>query len=228
MRFALLLLALLLPAAAQAQVRPQPGAGDPRIQAVEYSPDQVVTIEAAPGYQVTVELAPDERVENVAVGDSGAWQVTANRRGNRLFVKPVQPGVTTNMMVVTDARRYNFELAPLSGGSMAWSVRFRYPDASAASANPAASGEAVQGRYRVRGDDALRPSGIHDDGVHTYIDWPEDRALPAIYAVNDRGREMLVNGMMRGGRMVIDSVQQKLVFRIDNRSATALRIEEKH
>jgi type IV secretion system protein VirB9 len=222
-----LFLALLLPIAAEAQIRPQPGPGDPRIQSVEYSPDQVVTIEATPGYQVTIELAPDERVENVAVGDSGAWQVTANRRGNRLFVKPVQPGVTTNMMVVTDARRYNFELAPSFGGSMAWSVRFNYPDPRPAMVDPAAPEQTTEGRYRLRGAQALRPSGIHDDGVHTYIDWPEDRSLPAIYAIDDRGKETLVNGMMRDGRMVIDSVQQKLVFRIDNRSATALRIEEK-
>lgn len=225
MRYAILL--AWLPIAAHAQVRPQPGAGDPRIQSVEYHPDQVVTIEAMPGYEVTVELAPDERVENVAIGNSGAWQVNANRRGNRLFVKPVQPDVTTNMIVVTDARRYSFELSPLSGGSAAWSVRFQYPDASAASANSAAADETVRGRYRVRGDEALQPSGIHDDGVHTYIDWPEDHALPAIYAVNDRGKETLVNGMMRGGRMVIDSIQQKLVFRIDNGSATATRIEER-
>jgi type IV secretion system protein VirB9 len=30
--------------------------------------------------------------------------------------------------------------------------------------------------------------------------------------------------MMRDGRMVIDSIQAKLVFRIDNHSATAQRV----
>jgi hypothetical protein len=32
-----------------------------------------------------------------------------------------------------------------------------------------------------------------------------------------KGKETLVNGMMRDGRMVIDSIQQRLVFRIDKR-----------
>ena len=41
-------------------------------------------------------------------------------------------GVTTNMTVVTSARIYYFELAPLSGGEMAYTVRFRYPNAQAA------------------------------------------------------------------------------------------------
>jgi len=222
-------LLLLLPALAQGQsVRPQPGAGDPRIQTVEYSADQVVRIEASPGYQVTLELAPDEHVENVALGNSGAWQVTANRRGDRLFLKLVQFGIVTNMVVVTDVRRYTFELAPLSGPSpdAAWSVRFRYPT-PAGSPDGEGAQEKVVGRYKIRGAWSLRPRGIHDDGVHTYIDWPEDRALPAVYAIDDRGKESLVNGMMRDGRMVIDSIQPRLVFRIDKQRADAVRTEER-
>ena len=52
--------------------------------------DQVVPLEVAPGYQLMLEFAPDERIESVAVGDSGAWQVTPNRSGDRVFVKPLQ------------------------------------------------------------------------------------------------------------------------------------------
>lgn len=226
MRAPFVLALLLAPLAAHAQVRPQPGTGDPHIQTVAYSPDQVVWLEAAPSYQVTIELAADEQVENVALGDSGAWQVTANHRGDRLFVKPVREGVSTNMVVITDARTYNFQLSPLSGqrSDSAWSVKFRYPPPpSEASAAPGEQPKVI-GRYKVRGSKALRPSGIHDDGVHTYIEWPEDRALPAIYAVQGRGHETLINGMMRDGRMVIDSIQDRLVFRIDDRSAEAVRV----
>ena len=217
---------LLVPFAAQAQVRPQPGMGDPHIQSVDYRPDQVISLEATPGYQLTIELAPDEQVETVALGDSGAWQVTASRRGDRLFVKPVRADVSTNMIVVTDARQYNFELSPLSAPrpDAAWSIKFRYPAQLSATPPGMDAPEKIVGRYKVRGYQALRPSGVHDDGVHTYLEWPEERALPAIYAVNGRGKETLVNGMMRDGRMVIDSVQDKLVFRIDNRRAEAVRV----
>ena len=66
--------ALLLLAAptALAQVRPQPGPGDPRVQTVMFAPDQVVQLQAAPGYQITVALNPDERIESIALGDSAA------------------------------------------------------------------------------------------------------------------------------------------------------------
>lgn len=228
MRLLALVVLLAMPFSAAAQVRPQPGMGNPHVQSVDYDPDQVVMLQSAPGYQISVELAPDEHIENVAVGDSGAWQVSANRRGNRLFVKPTQQGVTTNMVVVTDARLYSFELVPLSGPQpdMAYTVRFRYPTPARATPGVVAGAQAKVVRYRLRGSRALRPTGIDDDGVHTYIEWPADRALPAIYAVDGAGHESLVNGMMREGLLVIDSVQPRLVFRVDKRSASAERVAD--
>ena len=215
--------AALAASSAAAQVRPVPGPGDPHIQTVDYAPNQVFLLEGAAGYQITVEISPDEQVETIAVGDSAAWQVVANRRGDHLFVKAIVGGVSTNMTVITSVRLYNFELRPVSGGEMAYTVRFRYPAAAAAAEDnaPSAAGE---GRYRLGGDKSLRPSEMSDDGVHTYIRWPRDRALPAVYALSDSGQETLVNGMMRADDVfVIDAIWRKLVFRIDDRSATATR-----
>jgi type IV secretion system protein VirB9 len=228
-RLSLCLLAAALALAAAplaAQVRPKPGAGDPRIQSIEYSPDQVFQLSGTPGYSITVELSPDEQVENVAVGDSSAWQVTANHRGDHLFIKALQ-SAATNMTVITNVRLYNFELVPGSPSDVAYTIRFHYPSPNASADNaaedaPSASGE---GRYRVSGDKVLRPSAISDDGRHTYIAWPRDRSLPAVYALNEAGEETLVNGMMRDDVFVVDSVSQKLVFRIDDRIARADRMK---
>jgi len=220
--------AALASAPLAAQVRPQalPG-GDPRIQSVGYAANQVVLLEGAPGYQVTLELSPDERAENIALGDSSAWQVTANRRGDLLFIKALVGGIPTNMTVITNVRTYNFELIPASSSAMAYSVRFDYPPPPAVVEEDLADA-AAEGRYRLGGDKALRPSEISDDGVHTYIRWPRDRALPAVYAVTENGQEMLVNGMMRQDDLfVIDSISRKLVFRIDGNVATATRQRNK-
>jgi type IV secretion system protein VirB9 len=223
-KLVLVMLAALAGSPAAAQVQPQAVTGDPRIQTIDYAPDQVVQLRAASGYQVTIELGSDERIESVAVGDSVAWQATANRRGNLLFVKPVQSGVTTNMTVVTDVRTYVFDLVPLFGPSsdMAYTLRFRYPAAAAMVEIDTAT--ATPGRYRVTGERALRPSRISDDGRHTYIEWPADSSLPAVYALDARGQEMLVNGNMRDDLFVIDSVVPRLVFRIDDHVARAQRV----
>ncbi len=96
------------------------------MQMIDYRRDQVVQIEGAPGYQVLIALAPDERIENVALGDSSAWQAVASQSGNLLFVRPTQDGVSTNMTVITSARFYAFDLVP-ANGAPPYEVRFRYP-----------------------------------------------------------------------------------------------------
>lgn len=220
---ALAILLALSGTGAGAQVRPQPGYGDARMQTIDYRRDQVVEIEGAPGYQVMIALAPDEQVQNVAVGDSGAWQVVASQSGNMLFVRPTQDGVSTNMTVITSARFYAFDLVP-ANGSPPYEVRFRYPaeptgDVSAVSGDAAPS----VGMYRLGGTRSLWPVRMHDDGVRTYIDWPHDVALPAVFIIDDYGRERLANGNMRDGLYVIDSVHEQFLFRIDRKTARAKR-----
>ena len=49
-----------------------------------------VRIEGRPNVQATIDFGEDEHIENVAIGDSSAWQVTPNKRANLLFVKPLR------------------------------------------------------------------------------------------------------------------------------------------
>jgi type IV secretion system protein VirB9 len=220
---ALAILLALSATAAAAQVRPQPGYGDARMQTVDYQRNQVVEIQGAPGYQVMIALAPDEQIQNVAVGDSGAWQVVTSQSGNMLFVRPSEGGISTNMTVITSARFYAFDLVP-ANGAPPYEVRFRYPAEPSGDASNAlaAMGEPV-GEYRLSGTKALRPAGMHDDGVKTYIDWSPETPLPAVFFIDDYGRERLANGNMRGGLYVIDSVHAELLFRIDKKKARAKR-----
>lgn len=222
-RIALVALTLMPMSGAGSQVRPQPGIGDARMQTVDYRRDQVVEIEAAPGYQVMIALAPDEQIQNVAVGDSGAWQVVASQSGNMLFVRPNAGGISTNMTVITSSRFYAFDLVP-ANGSPPYEIRFRYPPESATDAGAMTSeATAAVGMYRMGGTRALWPVRMHDDGIKTYIDWPADVALPAVFVIDDYGRERLANGTMRGHLYVIDSVHEMLLFRIDRKTARAKR-----
>jgi type IV secretion system protein VirB9 len=193
---------------------------DPRIQAVPYVPDQVVGLSVESGYAAVVELSADERVENVVVGDSASWQVTANRRGDRLVVKPLGQAGATNMVVVTDQRRYVFLLQPDGGGPAPFVLKFTYPPLVPAEAVEAV---AVGAEYRFRGTRALFPIAMSDDGRRTIVTWGRDVALPAIFAVDASGREGLVNGRMADGGYVIEGTAAAYVFRLGKARATALR-----
>lgn len=216
------LLALTAASTALAEVRPQPGPGDPRLQSVRYDPEQVVRLAFTPDIALTIQLSPDERIENIAIGNSEGWQVTPNGRGDLLFVKQLAGAAETNLVIVTDARRYSFVLAPdaASGLAVAHVLRFDYPGVSTA---PDVAVTPARGAYRLSGARALRPIEIDDDGQATYIHWPPELDLPAIYSVDASGRESIVNGAMRDGIFVVDMIAPRLVFRSGRLRATATR-----
>lgn len=216
------LLALTIASAATAEVLPIPGPGDPRLQSVRYDPEQVVRLAFAPDIALTIQFSADERIENVAIGAAEGWAVTANKRADLLFVKQLPGAAATNLTVVTDARRYSFALAPntASGFAVAHLLRFDYPGVTVA---PDVTVLPDRGSYRLGGARALRPIEIHDDGQATYIAWPTELSLPAVYTVDAAGRESIVNGAMRDGLFVVDTVSPRLVFRSGRLRATAVR-----
>lgn len=214
----LLVVLALAASPAAATVRPKAGAGDPHIQTVIYDDQQVVALSVAIGYALTVEMAPDERVENVAVGNASAWLVTANKSGDRVFVKPQQMAPDTNMSIVTDSRTYVFELRVVSAPSPETPFLLRLLHPAPALAETGDDGETTAApkpaAYVYRGPKSLRPISAGDDGHTTTITWADGVLLPAVYAVQAEGdEETLVNGMVREGKFVIDAVAARFVFR---------------
>jgi len=223
---------LLLASPATSQVRPAPGSGDPHLQTVDYVADQIVQLSGAPGFQLMIELSPDEQVQTVALGDTSAWQVSVSKSADRLFLKPGQSDGSTNMTVITSVRVYNFELhsQPMPTPDMPYTVQFRYPAPRAAEAQTdfvdVPSAVRRSSKYRISGDRPLRPDSVSNDGRRTYISWPKSASIPATYAIDQLGKEVIVNGMMRADDVyVIDGVPALLTFRIDGDVARARRAD---
>lgn len=216
-----LLLAVALAAAAPAHAQ------DPRIRTVVWRPDRVVSLVGHFGYLVTIELPPGDRVENVAIGDSLAWQVTPNKRGDMLFVKPVEEGPPTNLTVTTSARQYSFELsarrrtAETSPAEMTYVLRIRLPetkaddltDASRPSAPSLLDRPITNERYTFTGAAQNLPSRVYDDGVSTFFEWPQGAMTPAIFAPGPDGKDSVVNYSYAGDRIVVHQVAERFTLR---------------
>ncbi len=97
------------------------------------------------------------------------------------------------------------------------------PPAWAQDAAGTGSAAPAMNTYRLKGAAMLRPIRIGDDGVHTYIQWSDDQPIPAVFAIDSRGSEQIVDGYMRGELFTIDRVYPRLVFRIDRDKAEARR-----
>lgn len=209
-------------------------ASDSRIRTLAYSADQIVRIVGKAGIQSTIEFAADERIENVAVGDSAAWQITPNRRASLLFVKPLNGHSRTNMTVVTDKRTYMFDL--VSGEKSAapiYALKFSYPnekiEAPVKTAQPVVqasvqapatiTADKLHFDWKSKGYDKLVPDRIFDDGRAVYLSWRHDTPLPAILTMSEDRREGPVNYRMSGEYIVVSPIPQNLLLRYGKKSA---------
>lgn len=214
-------LAMVAAAPALAAEAPAPGMTDPRIRSIPYDSDQVVLLTAHLGYQMTIEFAPGERIQNVAIGDGQDWQVTPNKAANLLFLKPMSLAKPTDMTVVTNLRRYAFELRARSAAgeraaAMTYIVQFIYPPDNAPTAPPPPAPAPPERRniaYTYTGSRVALPSEVFDDGRFTYFRWPDNVATPALFVIEPDGSESLANYAMRDGYQVVQQLAQRFVLR---------------
>ncbi len=129
---------------------------------------------------------------------------------------PVTGVTDVKLQDVGSASRFALENQVANAGQSSNAAR---TDAGIDSAPPVAI-------YRLSGERSLRPERIGDDGVHMYLEWREEQALPAVFALNAIGEEEMVDGYMRQGIFTIDRVHQALVFRIGKQRAKAERVDK--
>jgi len=217
-------------------------ADDPRLVELMYDPAKVVRIEGRTKVQATIAFGEGERIENVAIGDSGAWQVTPNKRANVLFIKPLSPTATTNLTVITNRHTYLFDLVASPRAKPLYVLRFTYPlpeDAKQPESQLAGNGSAnavevaaASDPYAVvdpaalnfswsrNGDAALLPQQAYDDGNSTFLTWAAGAPVPAILVTDAKGTEGPVNFSVRGETVIVDGVPRTIILRSGKDSAT--------
>ncbi|HJD65704.1 MAG TPA: TrbG/VirB9 family P-type conjugative transfer protein [Rickettsia endosymbiont of Bembidion nr. Transversale] len=82
---------------------------DNRIQTYIYNPNEVYLLTLHFGFQAHIEFAKNEEVQNIILGDAYAWKLTPI--GNRLFIKPLEKYIRTNMTIITNKRTYEFDIS---------------------------------------------------------------------------------------------------------------------
>ena len=221
-------------------------AGDPRLVTLVFDEAQVYTIKGKVRVQTTIKFAPDETIQNVAIGDSAAWQVQPNQAQTILFVKPLETVATTNMTVVTSRRTYLFDLVASPRNAPLYVLQFRYPEVEKAEAEAAlAAAEAAEREaanpveiaaasdpyavsdpaslnfeWAAEGDAELLPARIYDNGEAVFLTWPAGTPIPAILITNADGDEGPVNFTPRGETVVLDTVPREIILRSGRDSAT--------
>lgn len=104
---------------------------DNRIKTYVYNENEVFLLLIHYGYQSSIEFGLGEEVETISVGDTYSWKITPV--GRRLFIKPLEENVHTNMTILTNKRTYQFDIMSKMPDEnldkeLVYVVRFFYPD----------------------------------------------------------------------------------------------------
>lgn len=104
---------------------------DNRIKTYIYNPNEVYLLVLHFGFQSHIEFAKEEEIQTISLGDAYAW--TISPLGNRLFIKPLEKNIRTNMTIITNKRTYQFDIVSKELGleedekDLVYVVRFYYP-----------------------------------------------------------------------------------------------------
>lgn len=234
-----LALALTMITPTLAERRPKGGEADPRIRTVVYRGDDVVYLKATYGVSLLITFGTDEVIDTITLGDTIAWQVVPNKKRTVVFIKPVSNNAQTNMNIITSKRIYTFDLtssATTAKSERIYQVRFVYPDEAIDASLLEQAQENVKNPnlanldvanintdYGYKGAKSLTPGVIFDDGVKTFFKFKG--SIPAIFAVDGKRNETLVNARRERDYIVVDGVNKQWTLRSGNISTCIFNLQ---
>ncbi|WP_404615476.1 TrbG/VirB9 family P-type conjugative transfer protein [Caballeronia udeis] len=202
---------------------------------------RVVMIQFEPGEHIinSGEGIGDAKAWHVAINDSGALLkpgalqpetnlvLVTNRRAYSLSLVDVSAAQPATWMLRFDypdtrakaataqQRRLDAVSAALAGRR---ANRPAIPasitnNVGAAKTAPLASTSVANTQYMMRGDRALAPTALWDDGRFTYFKYATARDLPTIFTTLPDGGEATVNFHMEGDTVVVHEVSKSFVIR---------------
>ncbi|WP_246721283.1 TrbG/VirB9 family P-type conjugative transfer protein [Rhizobium leguminosarum] len=230
---------LLATSSAQAELIARPGRLDPRVRTLPYSAEQVFVVTGTYGMVTTILFGADEEITQVVAGDTVSWQILTSADRRSLTLKPMEKDAPTNLSVVTTRRTYSFDLEVNDSKAIqnqTFKLQFIYPEdvglkgtaelwkqAQDAERNPNIKNirrDKVNYDYGFKGSDAAKPLWVFDDGLKTFMKFTAD--VPAIFIVDNKRRESLVNYRREADYIVIDTVSRQWTLRYGTENETCL------
>jgi type IV secretion system protein VirB9 len=220
-----------------------PIAIDSRIKTFVYSENEIFPIVLNYGYQTAIEFSKDEIIQTYSVGNQFVWQFSAV--GRTLFIKPLEENIVTNMTVLTNKRRYYFELySKLTSGTpdeeLSYVVRFFYPDEEKdiiSAQNSVMNKEQLEDvtpikpynfNYKISGPGAASVLMVFDNDINTFLKMPKQPNSSINVVCEDKqGNKKTLQTKMIGHYFMINKVCTILQTTVDSKLVTIHAKESK-
>lgn len=192
-----------------------------------FIPQSVYRVYTQEGFVTDVKLEEGETLKFIGGGDTARWKIDTAVSGSpgstvtHIYIKPSQRGISTNLVINTDKRSYQLLLE--SGYSYNPMVSWFYPKSdleiveekrvkSYASINPAS----LDFGYKISDTDyKWSPVEVFRSDSKTYLKMKSDivnTELPALFAVDDDKKLVLLSYRFQDGYFIVDRVLDKAVL----------------
>jgi type IV secretion system protein TrbG len=224
------------------------------VQVFGWAPGRVYEVWTAPLRVTTLTLGPGETVVSKAAGDTVRWQIGEATSGQgkdartHIFLKPLERGLETNLVLTTSLRVYLLALrsgaVEAFNAAIAWdapetplavtptdAVASGPVQAGLVQAGPVRPDAVLDARYRIvpRGrSPRWMPTAVFTDGVRTFISLPGEASVdevPALFVLAADGQAQLVNYRQQDGLFVVDRVFDRAELRLGDPRPRVVRIE---
>ena len=189
------------------------------------------TIIGAPMQISDIELEAGEMVNEILVGDNTRWLVESGSSGagtTHIFVKPLEAGLETTLVVTTNKRVYHLKLisqekdftphigflykeqAKILGAKDRKEQRWNTTEINGQKVD--LSGLDFQ--YQVKGRATWKPIQVYNDGQQTFVRLPDSASkaeVPVLLAMKGK-REQLVNYRVHNNTFVVDGLFDHLAL----------------
>ena len=183
-----------------------------------------------------VKLQAGETIFSLHAGDTTRWTIEPALEGDgaseveHIIIKPLDAGISTNMVITTNRRVYHIDLSSSKSQNIP-RISFVYPEESLAkfkllqnrkqqtiAQNTIPETNEYLGNldfdYEVTGDDvAWKPVRVYNDGKKTIIEMPStmnSNESPALlvtrYNKTSKNSEQLVNYRVQNNRYIVDAL----------------------
>ena len=196
----------------------KPIAIDSRIKTYIFSENEVFKVVVHYGYQTSIEFAEGEEIQTISAGNNYAWQLTPV--GRRLFIKPLEENIATNMTILTNKQSYHFDvesrlLSYANDEELVYVIRFFYPDKdfdssyssiSAIEHDPIPVIKPYNYNYTITGPDNLAPIKIFDDGINTFFKFKSNEAALPYFSGIDQDDSVDLIPRRKGEYIVVNAI----------------------
>lgn len=100
---------------AYSAIQPKPMAHDPRLVVFAYDPNALYPVNTTFNRFTHVQFEAGEKIVGSYINDETEWEQKVSVTGSDILVRPRIKGVQGSLSVITDKRRYQFDLLEISG-----------------------------------------------------------------------------------------------------------------